>query len=134
MNLIENLRKNLEAHSNWVRQGAVLWLEDLPDIRRLAAVMNESGSRFVTITATELPDRLGIRLEYLWDFDGQLLGFPFHLTSAHIASICDLCPAADWIEREVREGFAVEFTGGNYEPLLLREGDKPGVNLREEVR
>jgi hypothetical protein len=25
----------------------------------------------------------------------------------------------------------VEFTGRVYEPLLLREGGKPGVNLRE---
>ncbi len=48
-----------------------------------------------------------------------------------IESIFDLCEAADWIEREIHEGFAIDFTGREYEPLLLREGDKPGVNLRE---
>ena len=52
---------------------------------------------------------------------------------AKIETIYDLCEAADWIEREVHEGFAIDFIGREYEPLLLRQGDKPGVNLREEV-
>jgi hypothetical protein len=39
----------------------------------------------------------------------------------------------DWIEREIHEGFTVEFTGREYEPLQLRPGAKLGVNLREEV-
>jgi len=40
----------------------------------------------------------------------------------------------DWIEREVYEGFAVDFLGREYEPLLLRAGDKLGVNLHEVVQ
>jgi NADH:ubiquinone oxidoreductase subunit C len=46
----------------------------------------------------------------------------------------DICEAADWIEREVHEGFGINFTGREYEPLLLREGDTPGMNLRDEVK
>jgi NADH:ubiquinone oxidoreductase subunit C len=45
-----------------------------------------------------------------------------------------LCEAVDWIEREIHEGFAVDFMGREYEPLLLRQGDTPGVNLREEAK
>jgi NADH:ubiquinone oxidoreductase subunit C len=63
-----------------------------------------------------------------------LLGFPFVLKGESIESIYDLCEAVDWIEREIHEGFAVDFVGREYEPLLLREGDKLGVNLREEVK
>jgi len=37
----------------------------------------------------------------------------------------------DWIEREIHEEYAIEFTGRAYEPLLLRAGDAAGVNLRE---
>jgi NADH:ubiquinone oxidoreductase subunit C len=80
-----------------------------------------------------LPAGEGFRLEYHWDLDGQMLGFPYRLSGNSIESIYDLCEAADWIEREVHEGFAVDFLGRDYEPLLLRPGDKLGVNLREEV-
>jgi NADH:ubiquinone oxidoreductase subunit C len=103
------------------------------NVRNLAKAMNALNARFVTITAYQLPAGEGFRLEYHWDFDGQMLGFPYRLSGNSIESIYDLCEAADWIEREVHEGFAVDFLGRDYEPLLLRPGDKLGVNLREEV-
>lgn len=135
MTLTANIAESLGITDPWVELGGVSWLAvDPSQVRRLAAVMNDCRARFVTITASELPDREGIRLEYLWDLDGRLLGFSIRLNGNSIESICDLCEAVDWIEREVHEGFAVDFTGRDYEPLLLRPGDKPGVNLREEVR
>jgi hypothetical protein len=103
-------------------------------VREVAQAMNSLRARFITITAYQLPGTEGTRLEYHWDLAGRLLGFPFQLAANSIESIYDLCEAADWIEREVHEGFAVDFTGREYEPLLLREGDTPGVNLREEVK
>jgi len=72
-------------------------------------------------------------MEYHWDLDGQLLGFPFLLAGNSIESIYDLSEASDWIEREIHEEYSIDFAGRAYEPLLLRQGDKPGVNLREEV-
>ena len=104
------------------------------DLRELAAFMAESGARFVTITATELPQNQGICFEYLWDFEGHLLGFAFYPSGKTMPSIYDICEAADWIEREIHEEFAVDFTGRVYEPLLLREGDLPGVNLHEVAK
>jgi len=89
------------------------------------------GARFVTITAYELPNKDGFRLEYHWDLEGRLLGVAFTIAGNSIESIFDLSEAADWIEREVHEGFAIGFSGREYEPLLLRPGDQPGVNLRE---
>ena len=103
-------------------------------VRELAQAMNELHARFITITAYQLPKQEGLRLEYHWDLDGQLLGFPFQLAGNSIDSIYDLCEAVDWIEREIHEGFAVDFLGREYEPLLLRQGDQIGVNLREEVK
>ena len=112
----------------------VSWLDPCPlNVRNLAKAMNALNARFVTITAYQLPAGEGFRLEYHWDLDGQMLGFPYRLSGNSIESIYDLCEAADWIEREVHEGFAVDFLGRDYEPLLLRPGDKLGVNLREEV-
>ena len=122
--------------------GGVYWFtyEGLT-VRELAKAMNTIRARFVTITAYELPKEEGFRLEYHWDIAGRLLGFTFNLPgnsiasasfeSASIESIYDLCEGVDWIEREVHEGFGIVFTGREYEPLLLRENDAAGVNMRE---
>ncbi len=113
-------------------KNGVYWFhyEDL-NVRELAKAMNAVQARFVTITAYELPKNEGFRLEYHWDLAGRLLGFTFNLKGNEIESIYDLCEAVDWIEREVHEGFGIVFTGRKYEPLLLRENDAAGVNMRE---
>ncbi len=112
----------------------MLWLNlsDL-NVREVAKAMTALQARFITITGYQLPKEEGFRLEYHWDIDGRLLGFAFVLAEKSIESIYDLCEAADWIEREIHEEFTIEFTGREYEPLLLRRGDTMGVNLREEV-
>jgi len=121
--------------SPWIEKGGVHWLDPSPlTIRELAKAMIALRARFITITAYQLPKDEGLRLEYHWDLDGQLLGFTYNLAAKSIESIYDLCEAVDWIEREIHEGFAVDFTGREYEPLLLRQGDTPGVNLRDEVK
>ena len=132
MTLLKAIPEMLGINTTWVEKGGVHWLEPGPiGIRDLAKAMNGLHARFITITAYQLPKAEGLRLEYHWDLEGQLLGFPFQLTGNSIESIYDLCEAVDWIEREVHEGFAVDFLGREYEPLLLRQGDTPGVNLRE---
>jgi Ni,Fe-hydrogenase III component G len=118
----------------WTDSAGVRWfIDESLSVREVAAAMNAIGARFVTITAHQLPGAQGMRLEYHWDTAGCLLGFKFPLAGNAIESIYDLCEAADWIEREVHEQFAIDFTGREYEPLLLRPGNKPGVYLREEA-
>ena len=135
MSLIESIPEKLGSSEPWIEKGGVHWLTaSALNVRDLAKTMNALHARFVTITAYQLPGEEGLRLEYHWDLDGQLMGFPFLLAGNSIESIYDLCEAVDWIEREIHEGFAVDFLGREYEPLLLRQGDKPGVNLREEVK
>ncbi len=137
--LLDTLPQKLGSAGAWTEKGGVHWLDPGElTVRELCLEMIAARARFVTITAYQLPGTEGIRLEYHWDLEGQLLGFPFVLSEstpggAKIESIYDLCEAVDWIERETHEGFAVDFTGREYEPLLLREGDKLGVNLRETV-
>ncbi|MGD0788122.1 MAG: NADH-quinone oxidoreductase subunit C [Terracidiphilus sp.] len=131
--VLDSLPEKLGIADPWIEMGGVRWLNPgALSVRDLAKGMNAVGARFVTITAVQLPGEQGIRLEYHWDLDGQLLGFPYQLAGNTIESIYDLCEAVDWIEREIHEGYAVDFLGREYEPLLLRRGDKPGVNLREE--
>ena len=137
MTLLESLPHKLGITSEWTEQGGVHWLDPGElTVRELCLEMIAARARFVTITAYQLPKDEGIRMEYHWDLAGTLLGFPFLLKTEpgetpKIESIFDLTEAVDWIEREIHEEYAIEFTGRDYEPLLLREGDKLGINLRE---
>lgn len=134
MTALETISQKLGVLEPWTLQGGVHWLNPgSHSAREVALEMNAGHARFITITAYELPEAKSFRLEYHWDLEGQLLGFAFNLGSNSTESIYDICEAADWIEREIHEEFAIEFTGREYEPLLLREGDKLGVNLREET-
>ena len=133
MKHLETLRKELGIAEPWVEGRGTWWLNPgTISVRHVAKVMNEMHARFITITAYQLPGTEGFRLEYHWDLYGRLLGLPFVIAGNAIESIFDLCEAADWIEREIHEEYSIDFTGRAYEPLLLRKGDKTGVNLRED--
>lgn len=137
MSTVEITPELLGEVDAYTQDKGVYWYGDNAlNVRELAKAMNALQARFVTITAYELPKNEGFRLEYHWDLAGRLLGFSFNLSgnqieSASIESIYDLCEAVDWIEREVHEGFGIVFAGREYEPLLLRENDAAGVNMRE---
>ena len=131
---LETIQKKLGISVSFVEQGGVQWLAmDATNVRGLAQAMNEIRARFITITAYQLPKDEGFRLEYHWDLEGRLLGFSMQLAGKSIDSIYDLCEAVDWIEREIHEEYGIDFTGREYEPLLLRQGVTPGVNLRDVV-
>jgi NADH:ubiquinone oxidoreductase subunit C len=134
MSSLETIQRKLGIFVSFVEMGGVHWLAlDSAKVRELAKAMNEIHARFITITAYQLPKDEGFRLEYHWDLNGQLLGFSFLISGKSIESIFDLTEATDWIEREIHEEYGIDFTGREYEPLLLRQGETPGVNLRDAV-
>jgi NADH-quinone oxidoreductase subunit C len=118
----------------WEWKNGSWWITpEAMDVRATAARMISLEARFVAITAVEREDK-EIRLDYQWDWNGQLLSFTTATTEQRIPTIADLTPAADWAERETREYFAVEFTGReSTEPLMTRAGDPIGINLRKEA-
>ncbi len=112
----------------WEKRTDGLWLaEPNLNVEKLAEWMAAHQARFVTITARPAAGR-ECRMEYHWDLDGQLLTFVTQTHESSIASISRLCPAADWVEREVHDYFAVDFLGrAETPPLMLRPKDQPGV-------
>lgn len=136
---LETISEKLGVAEPWTESRGTWWLNPgALSVRQVASAMNEIRARFITITAYQLPGATGFRLEYHWDLEGRLLGITFATPAnspdapAQVESIFDLCEAADWIEREIHEEYSIDFTGRAYEPLLLRQGDKTGVNLRDE--
>jgi hypothetical protein len=135
MNIVDEMVRTLNIGDTWTDTSGVKWFATgNTDLRQLAEYLGQAKARFVTITANELPRGEGFCLDYLWDLNGQLLGFPFYPSGKAIPSIFDVCEAADWIEREIHEEYAIDFGGREYEPLLLRAGDRVGVNLHEVAK
>jgi NADH:ubiquinone oxidoreductase subunit C len=104
------------------------WLEDPDlDVEAMSRAMVASQCRLATITA--IPDAEDeYRLAYHWDCAGRLLTFVTLTHAQSIPSIAALCPAADWIEREIHDYFAISFSGREgIPPLVLRAADRAGI-------
>lgn len=100
------------------------------DVRAMAESMLESGIRLITLTA--MADASGgYRIIYSWDADGVLINVGTVVTTGSIPTIADILPAADWVEREIRDYYGLEFEGRAETPtLMLREGDERGLFSR----
>jgi len=133
MNYLQPLADELGVTAEWEEHHGSFWLKpESVDVREMAQWMNAHDARLITIAAMELPDGGGIRMDYHWDVNGTLATVATTADNRTAATISDLCQAADWIEREIREYFAIEFTGRECAPLFLRPGTQPGINLHKE--
>ena len=124
---IEEIRERLGNKEAWVNKSEAWWLENPSlDVEKMARLMVETGARLVTVTASRARED-EFRVIYHWDLQGRLLNF---VTTTHlitIPSITSICPAADWIEREIHDYFAVNFAGRELPTLVLSEQDPPGI-------
>jgi Ni,Fe-hydrogenase III component G len=122
----------LRAADGWEQKNGAWWIapESL-DPRAMTQFMLAQGARLMTVAAMECEGG-EIRLDYHWDVKGVILTFTTRTQANTAISVSDLCPGADWIEREIHEYFAVEFSGrDNTKPLMLRPGLEAGLNRRQ---
>jgi NADH:ubiquinone oxidoreductase subunit C len=124
---IEEIRERLGNMEAWVNKSEAWWLETTSlDVEKMARVMVETGARLVTVTASRASE-VEFRVIYHWDLQGRLLNFVTITNRATLPSITSICPAADWIEREIHDYFAVNFAGRELPTLVLSEQDRPGI-------
>lgn len=124
---LEEIRECLGNIKAWVRRSEAWWLENPNlDVEGMARLMVETGARLATVTASRAPEG-EFRMIYHWDLQGQLLNFITVTRQASLPSIARICPAADWIEREIHDYFAVNFAGRELPPLVLSGQDPPGI-------
>jgi len=124
----ETIRTRLGTKQRWEKRADGWWLEDsVLDVENMARLMIEAGARLITITARPVEGSTH-QLVYHWDMEGYLVNFITVTRDGAMPSIATICPAANWIEREVHDYFAVNFTGReDLAPLLLRPDDPPGM-------
>jgi NADH:ubiquinone oxidoreductase subunit C len=124
---IEEIRERLGNKEAWVNKSKAWWLETPSlDVEKMARLMVETGARLVTVTASRARED-EFRVIYHWDLQGRLLNFVTITHQATLPSITSICPAADWIEREIHDYFAVNFAGRELPTLVLSEQDRPGI-------
>jgi len=101
------------------------------DVRGMAELMLANDIRLITLTAMLDSSSGGLRLMYHWDTQDALLTISTTVTGGTIPTIADILPAADWVEREIRDYYALEFEGRAETPtLMLQDGDEPGLFSR----
>ena len=109
---------------------------DIPDTARLMS--DHLGARLQTASALDAPQHFEIL--YHWSFDrlGLIVTVRTRIDREHpeIASITPICPAAEWIEREMWELLGITFRDHPDLRHLVLQDDWPEGNfpLRREYR
>ena len=126
---IEDIRQTLGIEGTPIEKADGIWWH-CPglEVCRMAQVFVQMEARLITITAL-LAGEAECRLIYHWDCQGNLWHLSTLTQGKTIDSIAAVCPAADWIEREVHDLFAVVFNGRETPPLVLRADDPSGFFL-----
>jgi hypothetical protein len=127
MDKIEDILISMGSRKSWEKKPEGRWMEDPGlDVEKMALVMVEAGARLVTVSAYSL-DTGEFRLIYHWDLEGNLLNCATLTRQGALPAIVRICPAADWIEREIHDYYAVKFSGRDLPTLVLNEQDTPGI-------
>jgi len=110
------------------------------DIREVAGfIFRDLGCRFNIASAVDLFDSFEILYHFTRDDSASVVSVRVFLrdkNDPHIDSITPLIKGAEWIEREIRELFGIEFDGHpNMKPLLLADDWPKGVYpLRKDFK
>lgn len=100
------------------------------DVRGVSQVMHARQARLVTMTAVSRP---GGETDVIYHYAAA--GTTYNLkTTTHansLPSIANLLPAANWIEREIHDLFAVKFEGHPNLARLVRPPETPEGFFRQ---
>jgi NADH:ubiquinone oxidoreductase subunit C len=101
------------------------------DVRRVAQVMLDHEVRLVTLTGIT---RTGGETEVIYHYASPGAAYNFKTTTHGgncLPSIATILPAANWIEREIHDLFAVQFEGHPDLARLIRPPETPEGFFRQ---
>ncbi len=111
------------------RDGWWMMAPDL-DVQAMAKLMHALEARLCTMTAVALTGG-ETAIIYHYAADGEALNFKTRTHGGTMPSIATITRAADWIEREIHDLYAVEFTGHPNLAPLVRPPQLPQGLFRE---
>jgi NADH-quinone oxidoreductase subunit C len=109
------------------------WFEaDRLDATALARLMLKYQFRFSTATAVE---RLDGETDVIYHFINQTLALNIRTATKgqQLLSMANVLPSANWIEREIRDQFAVQFIGHPDPRPLNRPKEMPEGFFRKKI-
>ena len=114
----------------WQLAADAWWMEaPALDVAAMAQAMQANGARLVTLSGSAAGAETEVIYHYLWQ--GKALNLRVHSREQSLPSIAALTPAAEWIEREIHDLFAVDFVGHpGLTPLLRPPELAPGFFRR----
>jgi NADH:ubiquinone oxidoreductase subunit C len=100
------------------------------DVTRMAAMLIDLDARLSTMTAIALQDG---ETEVIYHFmvESTVLNIKVRTHKNTILSITPIMSAADWIEREIHDLYAVEFLGHPHLERFIRPPELPIGFFRE---
>ena len=122
------LLQNLRGATNMIQQRDGWWM-DAPDLDvvEMASKMKDWNARFSTMTGSMLPNE-ETAVIYHYCLDGKNINLRVHTYHNELASISNILPAAEWIEREIQDLFKVRFIDHPHPDRLLRPLQlEPGI-------
>ena len=140
--VVENLRSLIGGLvASWERPlPRRIYLAVSPERAREAAraLFERFGARFVTATGQDMGNELEALYHFCYDSVGLVINMRVRTpkSSGVLPSITPVVPAAEWIEREMRDLLGIEFEGHPRPERLILSDDWPdGVYpLRREHR
>ena len=131
--LIERLKAIPGVVSVELREGS-LWVEGpLLDVEAMADTMAALAIRMLTITAIPQSVHGETAIIYHYADERKVINFKTGTRNGMLTSLAPKARAASWAEREIKDLFAVEFSGHpNPLPLLKPKGFEDGM-LREAM-
>src|SRR5512133_3561293 len=122
---------NLQNSGKIIRASDGLWM-DAPslDVTCMAASLLDLEARLSTVTAITLEDG-ETELVYHFVVGSTALNIKVRTYKNAILSITPTMPAADWIEREIHDLYAVEFLGHPHLERFIRPPELPLGLFRE---
>lgn len=124
---LETMLSAVPGAASFERRGAELWM-DAPvlDVTAAASLLLDHGARLSTMTAIALEDG-ETDVIYHYAKGSWACHLRVRTIGNSLPSITPVTPAANWIEREIMDLYAVTFTGHpNPAPLLRPAQLNPG--------
>jgi hypothetical protein len=122
---VEDLLQKLAGSDGWKVRPDGVWV-DAPALDPVAAaeLLRGAGARLSTLSAIAREDgETWVIDHYL--LDGTALNLRYLTRGGHLPSIAAAMPAANWIEREIHDLFAVQFDGHPDPRRLVRPPEVP---------
>ncbi|WP_075064118.1 NADH-quinone oxidoreductase subunit C [Ornatilinea apprima] len=130
--LIQQVAKLVGEEQAQVRSDGVWIMAGEISMQSLAEFSLREGFRLSTMTAVERPEG---ETDVIYHFinNASLLHVRIQSRGQHLESLAAFLPSANWIEREIRDLYAVQFDGHPDPRPLLRPKELPEGFFRKAI-